>query len=85
MYEYILMTLMTMSDIQVFFLNYAQFWCANLNDANLLNRLLTGVHSPPDARTNGVMVNIEKFGETFDCPVGSPMRPPPSDKCNVWV
>ncbi|CAF4114520.1 unnamed protein product, partial [Adineta steineri] len=31
---------------QLFFMNYGQIWCSKMTDANALNRVQTGVHSP---------------------------------------
>jgi len=34
----------------MFFINYGQIWCSKMTDANALNRILTGVHSPGQFR-----------------------------------
>ncbi|CAF3473329.1 unnamed protein product, partial [Rotaria sp. Silwood2] len=33
---------------QMFFINYGQIWCSKMTNANALNRILTGVHSPEE-------------------------------------
>lgn len=35
---------------QMFFINYGKLWCIKMTDANALNRILTGVHSPGEFR-----------------------------------
>ena len=39
---------------QRFFLNYAKIWRANTRSKEILNRLVTDPHSPPEFRVNGV-------------------------------
>ncbi len=35
---------------QLFFINYAQVWCAKFRDQALKQRILSGVHSPGEFR-----------------------------------
>jgi predicted metalloendopeptidase len=43
---------------QMFFINYGQIWCSKMTNANALNRILTGVHSPGEFRYK--LFSIEK-------------------------
>ncbi|CAF3759882.1 unnamed protein product [Rotaria sp. Silwood1] len=43
---------------QMFFINYGQIWCSKMTDANVLNRILTGVHSPGEFRGGALELEL---------------------------
>ncbi|ESO88296.1 hypothetical protein LOTGIDRAFT_126394, partial [Lottia gigantea] len=67
---------------QLFFINFAQVWCANMRKQNAIGRVLSGVHSPSKYRVIGTLQNSPDFAKTFGCPVSSYMNP--EKKCKVW-
>lgn len=67
---------------QRFFLGYAQVWCENTRPETARIRAKTDPHSPGRFRVNGVVQNMEKFGEAFGCKKGQPMMP--ENVCRVW-
>ncbi len=69
---------------QVFFLNFANLWCAKTNPQQLQKQLLTDEHCPGVARVTESVKNLPAFGQAFNCKLGDPMYPKPANKCNVW-
>lgn len=67
---------------QLFFVGFAQTWCALQTPEVERLRVATDPHSPPRFRVNGPLSNFEGFAEAFSCPIGSPMRP--ERTCRVW-
>ncbi|KAL8569747.1 hypothetical protein ACOMHN_007270 [Nucella lapillus] len=67
---------------QLFFLNYAQGWCALMNEESLRDKLITDTHSPHTVRARVPMFNSEPFAKAFKCPLGSTMNP--VKKCTLW-
>lgn len=67
---------------QLFWISYAQTWCAVFRPEALKKRILTGVHSPNQYRVTGPLVNMEEFSKDFKCTEGSKMNP--QKKCKVW-
>jgi putative endopeptidase len=67
---------------QAFFLSFAQSWCTKRRPD--LERLFANVdpHSPPRARVNGALANVDGFAAAFSCPAGAPMAP--RSRCAVW-
>ncbi|MEI6748214.1 MAG: M13 family metallopeptidase [Bacteroidales bacterium] len=51
---------------QRFFLSYAQVWRNNIRDKELMRRLKEDVHSPGEARVNGIVYNVPAFYQAFD-------------------
>jgi len=51
---------------QRFFLSYAQVWRNNIRTKALMRRLKEDVHSPGEARVNGIVYNIPAFYQAFD-------------------
>jgi putative endopeptidase len=51
---------------QRFFLSYAQVWRNNIREKALMRRLKEDVHSPGEARVNGIVYNIPAFYQAFD-------------------
>lgn len=69
------------SNVQVFFLQYAQLWCEILSkEAN--ERYIKDSHSPGKYRANIPLMNFPEFSSAFQCPAGSPMNP--TKKCKLW-
>ncbi|CAF1051487.1 unnamed protein product [Adineta ricciae] len=67
---------------QLFFINYGQVWCSKMTDANALNRVLIGVHSPGQFRVIGPTSNFEEFEKVFSCTSGQ--NNSPAKRCSVW-
>jgi putative endopeptidase len=53
------------TDLQRFFLSYAQIWRTNMRDAELRKRVKTDEHSPAKVRINGVVYNVPEFYLAF--------------------
>jgi len=54
------------TDIQRFFLAYAQLWKGNIRDKALLRQVQEDVHPWGEFRVNGAMFNVPEFYETFN-------------------
>jgi len=67
---------------QFFFLSFAQNWCSLIRPQTAAQLLRTDVHSPPFARVNGPLQNLQAFADAYQCPSGSPMNP--EKKCLLW-
>lgn len=67
---------------QLFYIKFASVWCNNERDESLKHEVLNEDHSVGRMRVIGSIVNSEDFGESFNCPVGSPMNP--ENKCLIW-
>uniref|UniRef100_A0A646QFK0 Neprilysin n=1 Tax=Hemiscolopendra marginata TaxID=943146 RepID=A0A646QFK0_9MYRI len=67
---------------QLFWMAYANAWCASAYDISNLESGSFQYYTPNNYRVIGSIHNLEEFAKDFDCPSGSPMNP--SDKCNVW-
>ncbi|KAG7397638.1 hypothetical protein PHYBOEH_000397 [Phytophthora boehmeriae] len=67
---------------KLFFVSFAQAFCAKSSDASMIKRLATDPHSPEQWRINGVASNSRDFARVYSCPAGAPMNP--SNKCQLW-
>jgi predicted metalloendopeptidase len=67
---------------QLFWISFGQQWCAASRDAEMRNKIVTGIHSPERFRTIGPIHNLADFSKDFNCPERSPMNP--VDKCEAW-
>jgi putative endopeptidase len=67
---------------KLFFVSFAQAFCAKASDASMTQRLATDPHSPERWRINGVASNSRDFARVFSCPADSPMNP--KTKCQLW-
>ncbi|XP_059608764.1 neprilysin-4-like [Phlebotomus argentipes] len=70
------------TNIQLFFLNFAQVWCGAMRKAAVEVKLKTAVHSPGKFRVIGTLSNSKDFQVAFNCSATSPMNR--AQKCNVW-
>lgn len=69
---------------QRFFLSYALIWRNNIREEELMNRLITDVHSPGKFRTNGALANINEFYDAFNIKPGGKYYLPPEKRARVW-
>lgn len=69
---------------QRFFLGWAQIWARKYRDAELINRLNTGPHSPDRYRTNGVVRNIDAWYDAFDVTPDARLYLPPDARVSIW-
>jgi endothelin-converting enzyme/putative endopeptidase len=67
---------------QRFFVGYAQWGCTNDRPENIRLKAITDPHSPPQYRTNGLVVNLPEFEKAFSCKPGQAMVS--EKRCRVW-
>ncbi|RLN90778.1 hypothetical protein BBJ28_00005767 [Nothophytophthora sp. Chile5] len=70
------------ADDRLFFTAFAQNWCEKRSPAYAELLRAIDPHSPGKWRVNGPLMNYDKFAETFQCPLGTPMNP--EKKCVIW-
>ncbi len=69
---------------QRFFLSYAQVWRNNIRDKALMRRLKEDVHSPGEARVDGIVYNIPYFYEAFNIQPTDKRYLPAEKRANIW-
>lgn len=67
---------------QLFWIAFAQTWCAASRTAFNKNKVTTGFHSTNEFRVIGPLSNMNEFSYDFNCPEGTRMNP--LKKCAVW-
>jgi predicted metalloendopeptidase len=77
-------TLDGMTGDQRFFLSWGQIWRTLYREQRLRNQVLTGPHSPPEFRTNGVVRNMDAWYAAFDVQPGQAMYLPPEERVQIW-
>jgi endothelin-converting enzyme/putative endopeptidase len=70
------------TDDQLFYLGYAQAWCAKTSDAYKRLRAQTDPHSPSQWRVNGPLSNVSDFAKAFQCKAGDKMVR--ANQCVIW-
>ncbi|XP_076288513.1 membrane metallo-endopeptidase-like 1 isoform X1 [Lasioglossum baleicum] len=70
------------TDDQLFFLEFANAWCAHVRPEYEADAVNSDEHSPPKYRVVGSLSNMAAFSEAFQCPQDSPMNP--RHKCTLW-
>ncbi len=68
--------------VQQFFLAYGQNWCAEVRPEQVRTQVQTDPHAPDRFRIDGVVQNMQEFGQAFGCKKGQPMMP--QNACHVW-
>jgi putative endopeptidase len=71
-----------LSNIQLFFVAFAQGWCEKVTPEYLKVQVQTDPHSPARFRVLGPLINLPQFSQTFSCASGTPMNP--TNRCEVW-
>ncbi|MBI5220068.1 MAG: M13 family metallopeptidase [Bacteroidia bacterium] len=69
--------------VQRFFIAYSQLWKLSILDKEQIRRLTQDVHSPSEARVNGIVYNIPDFYEAFGVKSGKRFKPG-KDRVKVW-
>jgi len=67
---------------QLFFIGYAQEYCANIRQKTEYIATLSEIHAPSQFRVKGTLSNMETFSEAFQCRSTSEMNP--ISKHEVW-
>ena len=70
------------SDEKLYFLGYAQGWCAKERPELEATQARSDPHSPPRFRVNGPMIDTPAFAATYQCAAGTPMND--GKACVVW-
>ncbi|KAL8590687.1 hypothetical protein ACOMHN_062750 [Nucella lapillus] len=73
---------MGLNPSQLFFLGFAQIWCAYYTPEYAQHALLTDEHTINKFRVLGSVANMPQFAEAFNCPPGAPLNP--QHRCKVW-
>ncbi|XP_030370868.1 membrane metallo-endopeptidase-like 1 [Scaptodrosophila lebanonensis] len=71
-----------LSPEQLFYLGFAQVWCAAYEEEHYWEEL-TNEHTMDKYRVLGAVTNNDEFAQAYNCSLGTPMNPKP-DKCRVW-
>ncbi len=66
------------------FLGWAQVWRAKYRDDLMKQILVSDPHSPPQARVDIPMRNIDAFYDAFGIKPGDPMYVPPEQRVRIW-
>jgi putative endopeptidase len=66
------------------FLGWAQVWRQKLRDDRLRQQLVSDPHSPPVARVNVPVKNIDAFYDAFGVKPGQGMYVKPEDRVRIW-
>lgn len=67
---------------QVFFVAWAQNWCAIETEESIRRRVDTDTHSPAKFRAEGPLADYPPFWAAFSCDEGTVMHP--ENACEVW-
>uniref|UniRef100_A0A1A7W7T2 Endothelin-converting enzyme 1 n=1 Tax=Iconisemion striatum TaxID=60296 RepID=A0A1A7W7T2_9TELE len=67
---------------QLFFVGFAQVWCAVRTPESSHEGLITDPHSPSRFRVIGTISNSQEFSKHFGCRADTPMNP--KHKCELW-
>jgi putative endopeptidase len=66
------------------FLGWAQVWRSKYRDDYMKQVLVADPHSPPQARVDLPVRNIDAFYEAFGIKPGDPMYVPPEQRVRIW-
>jgi len=69
---------------QRFFMAWAQVWRTATREAAARQRLMTDVHSPPEARVNGVVRTQDAWSEAFGVTPDDELYLPPEERVHIW-
>ncbi|TSD62340.1 M13 family metallopeptidase [Aeromicrobium piscarium] len=73
-----------LTDVQRFFLAWAQAWQSKVRPAETIRRLTVDPHSPPEFRCNQVVSNIDAFYDAFGVTEDDDLWLDPADRVTIW-
>ncbi|CAG5115272.1 unnamed protein product, partial [Candidula unifasciata] len=73
---------LNLNNNKVFFLSFAQVWCAKYREEHKKEVIESDVHTASPYRVFGTLQNSQDFADTFQCPPESRMNP--TRKCVLW-
>ncbi|HEX3091988.1 MAG TPA: M13 family metallopeptidase [Candidatus Angelobacter sp.] len=71
-----------LTEVQRFFLSFANNWCEELRPEIMRTVVLTNPHSLPKYRVNNTIANMPEFARAFGCAKGKPLVH--ENACRVW-
>jgi putative endopeptidase len=71
-----------LTELQRFFLSFANNWCEELRPEIMRTVVLTNPHSLPKYRVNNTVANMPEFARAFGCAKGKPLVH--ANACRVW-
>jgi putative endopeptidase len=71
-----------LTELQRFFLSFANNWCEELRPEIMRTIVLTNPHSMPKYRVNNTVANMPEFARAFSCAKGKPLVH--ENACRVW-
>ncbi|HEY1264866.1 MAG TPA: M13 family metallopeptidase, partial [Terriglobales bacterium] len=71
-----------LTQLQTFFLSYANIWCGDMRPEAARTLVMTQGHSLNHYRVNNVLENLGEFAHAFGCKAGQPMVR--ENACRVW-
>jgi endothelin-converting enzyme/putative endopeptidase len=71
-----------LTEVQRFFLSFANNWCEELRPEIMRTAVLTNPHSLPKYRVNNTVANMPEFARAFGCAKGKPLVH--ENACRVW-
>ena len=71
-----------LTEVQRFFLSFANNWCEELRPEIMRTAVLTNPHSLPKYRVNNTVANMPEFARAFGCAKGKPLLH--ENACRVW-
>jgi len=71
-----------LTEVQRFFLSFANNWCEELRPETMRTAVLTNPHSLPRYRVNNTIANMPEFARAFGCAKGKPLVH--ENACRVW-
>ncbi len=66
------------------FLGWAQVWRGKAREAAAIQQLHTDPHSPPEARVNEVVRNVDAWYVAYDVKPGDKLYLKPADRVHIW-
>ena len=66
------------------FLAWAQVWRGKSREDALIQQIHTDPHSPPEARVNAVVRNVDAWYRAFNVQPGDKLYLAPADRVKIW-
>jgi predicted metalloendopeptidase len=67
-----------------FFINYAILWKTKARKEDIIKKLNTDPHSPPEFRVNGVIRNLDQYYDIFNIKPHNKLYLEPEQRAKIW-